>query len=49
MLWLVGEEMWTRWEGWEAIERGKACVAAIGIGELDRRICGARRVALGVL
>jgi len=39
LLWLVGEGMRAWWEEWEAIERGKACVAAIGISELDRRIC----------
>ena len=30
------------WEGWEPVERGKTGMAAIGVGELDRQLGGAR-------
>jgi len=26
------------WKGWEAVERSEACMAAIGVGEFERRI-----------
>ena len=46
---LSAEEGRTGRERWEAVEWGKARMAAISVGELDRRVGGARRVALGVL
>jgi hypothetical protein len=33
---LLAEKGRARWEGWEAVEWGKARMAAIGVGELDR-------------
>jgi hypothetical protein len=46
---LSAEKGRTRWEGWEAVEWSKARMAAIGVGQFDRRICGTGGVALGVL